>query len=113
MSKVETGLTLKGNAEFGKQLLDAAASTHKEELQKKVVGYVQSMMKELEFYRSEEEAIEESMELIEGKLKAIQEGKFNLKKNGDVIFNDPDLQKNYRPSGSCRNCGMALPGFPR
>jgi 2,4-dienoyl-CoA reductase-like NADH-dependent reductase (Old Yellow Enzyme family) len=108
--KVETGLSIRGNAEFGKKLVEAAIEDHKDKTQKAIVGFVQEIMSHLEKQREQVENAKEQVALLEAKLKAVEEGKFDLARTGKVTFHDPELQKKAAVGQpTCPNCGFGNP----
>jgi hypothetical protein len=107
MAKIETGLTLKGNVELGKKLVDRAVEEHKDQMMKQVVGFVQEILAYIEIQKTEKAKCDENIEGLEEKIKALERGEFKLGRDGIILFDDPELQKaTVRGPSSCPNCGF-------
>lgn len=95
---IETGIQVNVNQKFGAALLDKAAETNKEKIQDRVVGVVAELLKQAEIQRK-------ASAHLERMLSGIQKGEFTLSENGQIVFNDEDLNGDIRWISECAQCG--------
>jgi len=105
MKEIETGLTVKGNADFGKALVEAAVQANKDALQKRVVSTIGDLLKQVERNKLNLEQAQQQVDRLNGMVKALKTGQFTLNQNGQITYNNAEYNGQMNWISACAQCG--------
>jgi hypothetical protein len=78
---------------IGAALIRESLSQIHEQRRQKVVSFVRSTIEQLDQWKKSLAFAQEHVDLHQGRLNAINAGKFTLTDNGDIVFDDSSLER--------------------
>lgn len=89
--QMDTALTVAGNSDLGRKLIEAALETHRSDAQKKVVESVKQLLSAIDEQEGYIDAARRSIAVLNLRLEKLKKGQFTISRKGELVLDDKDL----------------------